>query len=97
MAARSPPASTSETQTSFEPSRASASASAAMRSSAAYIAWIPATNPPWPSSVGDAPQPLEPDQLYTALETILNRAPSAVIEDMARSLTSRAGKYGDER
>ena len=37
------------------------------------------------------------DQLYTALETILNRAPSAVIEDMARSLTSRAGKYGDER
>ena len=36
------------------------------------------------------------DQLYTALETILNRAPSAVIEDVARSLTARAGKYGDE-
>src|SRR6266699_1552090 len=37
------------------------------------------------------------DELYTALETILNRAPSAVIEDVARSLTARAGKYGDER
>lgn len=37
------------------------------------------------------------DQLYTALETILNRAPSAVIEDVARSLTARAGKYGDEK
>lgn len=37
------------------------------------------------------------DQLYTALQTILNRAPSAVIEDVARSLTARAGKYGDER
>ena len=37
------------------------------------------------------------DQLYTALETILNRAPSAVIEDVARLLTARAGKYGDEK
>jgi hypothetical protein len=37
------------------------------------------------------------DQLYTALETILNRAPSAVIEDVARSLTARAGRYGDEK
>lgn len=37
------------------------------------------------------------DQLYTALETLLERAPSAVIEDLARSLTSRAGKYGEER
>src|SRR5579872_2129327 len=37
------------------------------------------------------------DQLYTALETILNRAPSAVIEDVARSLTARAGKYGDDK
>lgn len=35
------------------------------------------------------------DQLYTALETILERAPTAVIEDVARSLTARAGKYGD--
>jgi hypothetical protein len=34
------------------------------------------------------------DQLYTALATILERAPSAVIEDVARTLTSRAGKYG---
>ena len=34
------------------------------------------------------------DQLYTALETILERAPSAVIEDIARTLTLRAGKYG---
>jgi hypothetical protein len=37
------------------------------------------------------------DQLYTALETILDRAPSAVIEDVARLLTARAGKYGDEK
>lgn len=35
------------------------------------------------------------DQLYTALETILERAPSTVIEDVARSLTTRAGKYGE--
>lgn len=34
------------------------------------------------------------DQLHTALETILDRAPSAVIEDVARLLTLRAGKYG---
>ena len=37
------------------------------------------------------------DQLYTALETILERAPSTVIEDVARSLTARAGKYGEEK
>jgi hypothetical protein len=36
------------------------------------------------------------DQLYTALETILERAPSTVIEDVARALTARAGKYGTE-
>ena len=36
------------------------------------------------------------DQLFTALETILERAPSAVIEDVARALTARAGKYGTE-
>ena len=35
------------------------------------------------------------DQLYTALDTILERAPSTVIEDAARNLTSKAGKYGD--
>ena len=34
-------------------------------------------------------------QLITALETILDRAPSAVIEEIARILTDRAGKYGD--
>lgn len=37
------------------------------------------------------------EQLYIALETILERAPSAVIEDVARILTARAGKYGDSR
>jgi hypothetical protein len=37
------------------------------------------------------------DQLYTALEAILNRAPSAVIEDVAHLLTARGGKYGDEK
>jgi Txe/YoeB family toxin of Txe-Axe toxin-antitoxin module len=34
------------------------------------------------------------DQLYTALATILDRAPSTVIEDVVRVLTARAGKYG---
>lgn len=37
------------------------------------------------------------DQLYTALETIFERAPSAVIEDVGRTLTLRAGKYGSEK
>jgi DNA primase catalytic subunit len=37
------------------------------------------------------------DQLYAALETIFERAPSAVLEDVARVLTSRAGKYGDAK
>jgi hypothetical protein len=37
------------------------------------------------------------DQLYTALETILERAPSAVIEEVARKLTHWAGKYGEEK
>lgn len=37
------------------------------------------------------------EQLYIALETILERAPSAVIEDVARILTARAGKYGDAK
>jgi DNA primase catalytic subunit len=36
------------------------------------------------------------DQLYTALETILDRGPSTVIEDIARTLTLRAGKYGSD-
>jgi len=34
-------------------------------------------------------------QLVMALETILERAPSAVIEEIARILTDRAGKYGE--
>jgi len=37
------------------------------------------------------------DQLYTALETILERAPSAVIEEVARKLTQWAGKFGGEK
>lgn len=37
------------------------------------------------------------DELYIALETILERAPSAVIEDIARTLTQRAGRYGSEK
>lgn len=37
------------------------------------------------------------DQLYTALETILDRAPSAVVEDVADLLTQRAGKYGSPK
>jgi hypothetical protein len=34
------------------------------------------------------------DQFYTAVEMILERAPSAVIEELARKLTQWAGKYG---
>lgn len=37
------------------------------------------------------------EQLYTALETILHRAPSAVIEEVARKLTQWAGKYGEDK
>jgi len=37
------------------------------------------------------------DQLYTALETILERAPSTVIEEVARKLTQWAGKYGEDK
>jgi hypothetical protein len=37
------------------------------------------------------------DQLYTALETILERAPSALIEEVARKLTRWAGKFGEEK
>ena len=37
------------------------------------------------------------DQLYTAVEMILNRAPSTVIEELARKLTQWAGKYGEEK
>jgi len=36
-------------------------------------------------------------QLITALETILERAPSAVIEEISQILTDRAGKYGEPR
>lgn len=34
------------------------------------------------------------DQLYIAVEMILERAPSAVIEELGRKLTQWAGKYG---
>jgi hypothetical protein len=34
------------------------------------------------------------DQLYTAVEMILERAPSPVIEELGRKLTQWAGKYG---
>jgi hypothetical protein len=37
------------------------------------------------------------DQLYTALETILERAPSALIEEVGRKLTQWAGRFGDEK
>lgn len=37
------------------------------------------------------------EQLYIALKTILERAPSAVVEDMTRILTARAGKYGEPK
>ncbi len=37
------------------------------------------------------------DELYTALETILERAPSTLIEEVARKLTHWAGKYGEEK
>jgi transcriptional regulator with XRE-family HTH domain len=36
-------------------------------------------------------------QLIIALETILERAPSAVIEEVSQILTDRAGKYGEPR
>jgi hypothetical protein len=34
--------------------------------------------------------------LVAALDTILERAPSTVVEQVADFLTSRAGKYGEE-
>jgi Arc/MetJ-type ribon-helix-helix transcriptional regulator len=37
------------------------------------------------------------EQLYTALETILERAPSALIEEVGRKLTQWAGRFGDEK
>jgi len=37
------------------------------------------------------------DQLYAALEMIIDGAPSAVVEDAARYLTAKAGKYGDSK
>ncbi len=37
------------------------------------------------------------EQLYTALETILERAPSALIEEVARKLTHWAGRFGEEK
>lgn len=37
------------------------------------------------------------DQLHAALDVMFERAPSTVVERVAEYLTSRAGKYGDER
>jgi hypothetical protein len=37
------------------------------------------------------------EHLYIALETIVARAPSTVVEEVTRILTSRAGKYGEEK
>jgi len=37
------------------------------------------------------------DQLHTAVEMILERAPSTVIEEVARKLTQWAGKYAEEK
>jgi hypothetical protein len=37
------------------------------------------------------------EQMFTAIEALLEHAPSAVIEDVARYLTSKAGKYGESR
>ncbi len=37
------------------------------------------------------------EEIFTALEVIFERAPSAVIERVAEYLTERAGKYGDEK
>ncbi len=36
------------------------------------------------------------DQIYIAVEMILERAPSAVIEELARKITQWAGKYGSK-
>jgi hypothetical protein len=37
------------------------------------------------------------EQLYTALETILERAPEAVVDEIGEILTQRAGKYGEAK
>ena len=37
------------------------------------------------------------EQALTSLRIILDRAPSAIIEEVARKLTAWAGKYGDEK
>ena len=37
------------------------------------------------------------DQLHAALDLIFDRAPSAIVEEVARTLTKFAGKYGDEK
>lgn len=41
--------------------------------------------------------PVTREALLSAVDTILERAPSAVIEEVARLLTDRAGKYGEPR
>lgn len=37
------------------------------------------------------------EHLFTALDTIFERAPSTVVEEVGRILIARAGKYGDEK
>lgn len=37
------------------------------------------------------------EMLFTALRTILERAPSSVVEETIRRITETAGKYGDDR
>lgn len=37
------------------------------------------------------------DQLHAALDLMFERAPSTVVERLAEYLTSRAGKYGEEK
>jgi hypothetical protein len=37
------------------------------------------------------------EQIFTALKTIFDRAPSTVIERVVEYLTERAGKYGEDK
>ncbi|MGH9579880.1 MAG: hypothetical protein ACRD2R_02710 [Terriglobales bacterium] len=37
------------------------------------------------------------EQLHAALDLLLERAPSAILDDVATYLTARAGKYGEEK
>jgi hypothetical protein len=37
------------------------------------------------------------ERLYSALETIFDRAPTGVVDEVSRLLSNRAGKYGEPR